>query len=242
MRTRLLPAIAFASLLMLGHASAARAQQQQAAQAQQQQASGAQPAAQSSGDGAQPLTEYDDVPPGLMMMKTKAMAEKTAPDADASDNGGADQIMNMADIQNAYQRGEYALAAAHLKTIANDSYPDAEELLGIMYLNGQGVKKNPGKAIKLLTSAANAGRGLAAHYLGIVYYTGNGVQQNVVTATMWLYIAVNNNPAGNPDKARAQSDLDNMLAQIGRRQSENAYGLAQSWLQDHNMTSTIAAP
>ncbi|MBU6474991.1 MAG: sel1 repeat family protein [Alphaproteobacteria bacterium] len=235
-RNRLLPALLFTAALLFGGVPAAAQEQQ--------------PQQQQKGDGAQPIGEYDNVPDGLMMMRPKKADEEPAA---ANNNGDMAQVMNMNDIKAAYENKEYAIAAAHLKAIASDSYPEAEELLGIMYQNGQGVQKNTPLALKWLNAAANAGRGLAAHYLAITYYTGDGVQKNPVTAAMWLYIAVNDYntktgtaapgaPANDPDKARAAADLNNILLQIGRRDRAHAYDLARGWLEEHNMTVTVTPP
>ncbi len=193
----------------------------------------------SGGDGAQPLSEYDNVPPGLMMLKFEK--KETKQKVVANDNG-SDQVMGMEDIKNAYAHGNYTIAASHLKAIAGSSYPEAEELLGIMYHNGQGVNKDPKKALLWLTRAANVGRGLAAHYLAIIYYSGDGVKQDLGEAVKWLYIAINDYKNNEPDKARAQADLNNILPQLGRRQREAAYDEAHSWLTDHNMVATVTPP
>ncbi len=191
------------------------------------------------GDGAMPLSEYDNVPPGLMMMKVK---KKDTKEKVVANDNGMDQVMGMADIKSAYANGDYAIAASHLKAIAGSSYPEAEELLGIMYHNGQGVKKDPKQAMKWLLRAADVGRGLAAHYLAIIYYSGDGVKQDSGEAVKWLYITINDYKNNEPDRARAQADLNNILPQLGRRNREAAYDSAHSWLQQHNMVTTVTPP
>jgi len=54
------------------------------------------------------------------------------------------------------------------------------------YDNGDGVDKDPTKAIEWYSKAADQGYAIAQYALGICYLRGNGVNSNEVNATYWL--------------------------------------------------------
>lgn len=171
------------------------------------------------------VDEYKNIPPGMLMT-----AEDNAPPADeVATTPSDDDVMTMDDMVVAYNKGEYDRVVKHIIPVANGSYPQAEELLGIMYLKGQGVTQDPEQAIGWLTKAAEAGRPLAQHYLATMTFAGNGIQADSVKALMWLYISIVHYPDG-PDKDRARQDRDNLAAQLSRRDRERAYEMAHDWL------------
>ena len=95
-----------------------------------------------------------------------------------------------------YKQGKYDQVAKNLEPLANGGHVAAQELIGIMYRNGQGVPKDPKKAYDYLSQAANTGRGLAEYHLGTMYYAGEGVQADSIMALMWLQIAIVHFPEG----------------------------------------------
>jgi len=54
--------------------------------------------------------------------------------------------------------------------------------LGLMYLNGQGVKRDYPKAKELLEQAAAQGNALGQVILGMMYLIGQGVEENPAKA------------------------------------------------------------
>lgn len=174
------------------------------------------------------LDEYNNVPPGLMMLESSSTpADASSQSTDESD------VMTMDDIITAYNHGQYDVVYKHLVPIANGNYPLAEEMLGVMYRNGQGVPKDPITAVTWLTKAAEAGRPLAQHHLGTMAFMGEGGPPDIVRALMWLYIATAHYPEG-PEKQQAQHDRDNVAAQLSRRDRERALALAREWLEKHD--------
>jgi len=172
-----------------------------------------------------PVDEYKDVPPGLLMSEDSLSPQKI------QESRQSDQdVMTMDEIIAAYDNGQYDLVVKHLAPIAASNYPEAEELLGILYYKGQGVQEDDETAVAWLTKASDAGRPLAQHYLANLTYAGKGTPQDPVTALMWLYIAVVHYPDG-PDKARALQDRTSLAARLSRRDRARAYEMARDWLK-----------
>ncbi|MGH8736358.1 MAG: tetratricopeptide repeat protein [Burkholderiales bacterium] len=87
--------------------------------------------------------------------------------------------------------------------------PAACGLLGTMYLFGQGVHRDGGKAEYWLTKSAERGFVSSQSLLGTMYATGLGVANNPDKATLWLTKAASQGD----EKARA------LLESLPRRKS-----------------------
>lgn len=184
--------------------------------------------AQLSPDDLPPTDEYNNVPPGLLMSSETAAPlpeETTAPEETS--------VMTMDDIAAAYKKGDYPLVLKHVVPIAKGGYPLAQEMLGIMYRNGQGVLKDPEEAVVWLTKAADVGRPVAEHHLATMSYSGEGMPPDPVRALMWLHIAIAHYTDG-PEKTQAEQDRDNVSSQLSRRDKDRAYSLAHDWLEKKN--------
>ena len=68
---------------------------------------------------------------------------------------------------------------------ANQGYARAQNMLGLAYINGEGVPRDASEAIRWWKKAAEQGYGEAMSHLGWQYKTGHGVPQDYVTAHMW---------------------------------------------------------
>jgi TPR repeat protein len=176
------------------------------------------------------IKEYENVPPGILMTYD---AETEAPKEDKQG-----EILTMENLVAAYTRGEYDLVIKHLVPIANSNYAQAQEMLGVMYRHGHGVKKDPKAAVEWLTKAAEAGRPLAQHHLAIMSFTGEGMPQDSVRALMWLYISIAHYPDG-AEKDRAKQDRNNILSRLSRRDKGRALDLARDWLEKRDQGSLI---
>jgi len=74
-----------------------------------------------------------------------------------------------------------------IKKSAELGYPDAQLLLGFIYLEGEyGEKKDEGKAKKWVQKAANQGLADAENGLGYMYLYGKGVPKDYTKAKLWL--------------------------------------------------------
>jgi TPR repeat protein len=89
----------------------------------------------------------------------------------------------------AHQRGEYATAIAHFKSMADEGNPAAQFNLGQMYRLGQGVPRNAGEAARWYHLAAAQGDGQSQYNLGVMYYNAQGVPRNFVFSHMWLTLS-----------------------------------------------------
>ena len=80
--------------------------------------------------------------------------------------------------------------AAHWSALAaTNGNPDAQTLLGELYLAGQGVGLDPNAGVQWLTRAADAGWVPAQYDLGYLYETGNGAPKNGPLAAKWFLLA-----------------------------------------------------
>ncbi len=182
--------------------------------------------AENTPNTAPPLSEYDNVKPG-MLLQDRGPAMQDPKEEDPLNIATA--AMTFEDMLEAHRQGNYAVIAKPVAVLVESGHIPATELFGIMHRTGQGVPKNPEKALFWLTKAADANRPLAQHHLGVIYFTGDGVQEDPVKALMWLHIAVVHYSDG-PDKIRALADRQNISASLPRRDHDRALQMARDWL------------
>jgi FOG: TPR repeat, SEL1 subfamily len=73
--------------------------------------------------------------------------------------------------------------------LARTGVANAQYDLGLMYKNGEGLKKNSSKAMKWFKLAGEQGRADALLNIGLMYANGEGVRKNPVEATKWYLLA-----------------------------------------------------
>ena len=73
------------------------------------------------------------------------------------------------------------------KKKANQGIVEEQYLLGILYLNGEGVPQDYEKAFKWLHAAGKQGMAAAQTWLGEMYYNGKGVSQDYDEAAKWFH-------------------------------------------------------
>ena len=74
---------------------------------------------------------------------------------------------------------------------ANTGNPVAETIIGLKYLDGQGIAADPVQALKWLQKAADAGQAVAQYRLGTMYERGQGVTANSASAAKWYQASAN---------------------------------------------------
>ena len=79
---------------------------------------------------------------------------------------------------------------------ANEGDVHAKYRLGLVYLKGQGVRRDPRRARKWLHKAAEAGYAGAQAALGAMYAKEIGAERNIVQAYFWLKLAAIRLPSG----------------------------------------------
>lgn len=88
---------------------------------------------------------------------------------------------------NYQQQEEYAEAIKKYREIAKQGNVVAQQLLGSLYMNGQGVEQDITKAIYWFQKAADQDEAIAQYYLGILYLEGKDVEQDNSKAASWLH-------------------------------------------------------
>ena len=101
---------------------------------------------------------------------------------------------------------------------------EAQNDLGVMYANGNGVPQNYKEALRWLRLAANQGSADAQFNLGLMHYNGQGVPQSYQEAYKWYSIAStfrSEEVTEKKDKAAEERD------KIARKWSPQQLGKAQ---------------
>ncbi len=87
---------------------------------------------------------------------------------------------------HAFMTVRFDEALAHLEPMAEQHHSPSETALGLMFMNGMGVPKDPARAVSLFTQAASSWNSAAANYLGILYQAGLGVPLRLDVAFGWF--------------------------------------------------------
>lgn len=93
------------------------------------------------------------------------------------------RIPNCIHIGDVYDALESALAGIHLTQGIND--PERLFLLGLAYLGGIGLEKNPEYALQFISTAGEANLPEAIERLVTMYHYGEAVERNISTAIDW---------------------------------------------------------
>ena len=96
---------------------------------------------------------------------------------------------SLEDGMAAYAQGNYSMALKSWQPHAEHGHAEAQNNLGVIYANGQGVPRDDAEAVKWWRKAGEQGNAMAQFNLGVSYKTGWGVPQDYVSAHMWLNLA-----------------------------------------------------
>lgn len=107
----------------------------------------------------------------------------------------------------AYERGDFPTALSEFAPLAEQGNAGAQTMLGILYLQGQGVAQDLALAARWLREAAAQGNAQAQYRLALMHLAGDGVAQDPATAAGLL------RAAAEQDLAPAQVNLAAMLYQ-----------------------------
>ena len=105
----------------------------------------------------------------------------------------------------AYERGDYEVAVAEVRPLAEGGHAWAQYNLATMYEAGLGVEEDIGSAVHWYRKAAEQGDAPAQYNMAQTYSEGLGVTQYHVEAARWYRLAAEQ---GHPD---AQCSLGLML-------------------------------
>ena len=81
--------------------------------------------------------------------------------------------------------GLYEEAAKWYELAARQGLAEAQNNLGVMLKDGQGVERDEAKAVEWFRRAARQGNVLAQSNLGWMFHGGRGVEQNYDSASYW---------------------------------------------------------
>ncbi len=131
----------------------------------------------------------------------------------ASPSRTPEEIMKEAD--KAYDDGYYNRAMELCLQIPD--YPKAQNMIGTMYANGEGVPQDYAEAMRWYRKAVEQGNAKAQTNLGIIYENGHGIPQNYAEAMRWY------RKAAEQGHAQAQHKLGVMY--------ENGHGVPQDYAE-----------
>lgn len=107
-------------------------------------------------------------------------------DGSAGNRGTTNSHAGLNEGLAAFESGNYEMAYRQLNPLAERGVAMAQNTIGRMYLQGQGVPKNSDKALILFRSAAKQGLPNAKNNLGVLYAAGNVVPQDYGQAIVWF--------------------------------------------------------
>ena len=79
---------------------------------------------------------------------------------------------------------------------ADQGYAGAQNNLGLMYDNGEGVPQDDAEAVRWYRLAADQGTAAAQFNLGLMYDNGEGVPEDDAEAVRWYHLAADQGYAG----------------------------------------------
>ena len=116
-----------------------------------------------------------------------------------------------------YNNKEYGKALGPCIRSAVQGNISAQNILGIMYMNGRGVAQDGAEAVKWYRKSADQGNALGQALLGTMYRTGIGVAQDGAEAVKWY------RKAAEKGNEYAQNRLGLMY--------QNGYGVAKNYTE-----------
>ena len=122
----------------------------------------------------------------------------------------------------AYNLKDYATALSLFRSLAAQGDALAQNNLGLMYNNGNGVAQDYKEAVRLYGLAAAQGNALAQNNLGLMYDNGQGVAQDYVRAHMWFNLG-----AISGDSKNASTNRDDIAKLMTPQQIAEAQAMAR---------------
>jgi TPR repeat protein len=126
-----------------------------------------------------------------------------------------------------YEKGEFEQAALLFRPLAEKGNSTAQDNLGQMYQQGEGVTQDYKEAVKWYRLSARRGNAMAQYHLGQMYNQGRGVEQSYVRAHMWYNLAAGQNINV------AKSNRDYLAQQMSPEQIAEAQALARECRMSH---------
>lgn len=124
-----------------------------------------------------------------------------------------------------------AAARTYLKFATNYGHPRALYALGVMSIEGEGLKQNPQQGLKWLYAAGRKRSPDAAAYLGELYYAGKVVPKDDTRALTWYIIAANN--VAREEKPQIYARLDELRFGVSEDVKLEAEARARVWIEQN---------
>ena len=105
-----------------------------------------------------------------------------------------------------HKKNDFSSALVQYRKAAELGFADAQNNLGSMYVQGQGVPQDYAEAIKWYRKSAEQGNASAQYNLGSMYDNGQGVPRNYAEAAKWY------RKAADQGEAHAQDNLGTMYS------------------------------
>ncbi|HSS99095.1 MAG TPA: serine/threonine-protein kinase [Terriglobales bacterium] len=141
------------------------------------------PSPLSAETSAKPAETGHDAKPKSSAESVRAAADARAKAAAATE---AAEVKDFLDRATAARSSEqYSIAAEWYQKAAERGNAVAQNELGRLYQSGQGVQKDPAKAVEWFHKAADQGHPVAQLNLGIAYDDGVGVTKDAAQAVQW---------------------------------------------------------
>jgi TPR repeat protein len=128
---------------------------------------------------------------------------------------------SLADAKAAIGKGDFAKAAEIYQQAAQEGDVKAEYNLGLMYLNGDGVKQDNAEALKWFTASANGGFAEAQYRLGVIYFRDDIVPIDYAEAIKWYRAAAS--------QGHVKSELDMGVIYYSGAVVDQDYAEAIKW-------------
>ena len=131
------------------------------------------------------------------------------------------------DAVSALERGDHATAMRLFRPLADQGLAEAQNNLGFLYHQGQGVPQDYAEAMRWYRKAADQRLAAAQNSLGVMYEKGRGVPQDNGEALKWYH------RAASQGLAQAQYNLGVMY--------EKGEGVPQDYVQAHKWSNLAAS-
>jgi TPR repeat protein len=93
------------------------------------------------------------------------------------------------DAKRTYFTGDFEKTEKIIRHMVEQGDAAAQNILGVMYFNGQGVEQDFQEAARLYLLSATQGNAIAQNNLGLLYEDGQGVIQDYQEAAKWYRLA-----------------------------------------------------
>jgi TPR repeat protein len=105
---------------------------------------------------------------------------------------------------------------------ANAGDPEAQNNLGVMYYNGEGVPQDYKRAAEWYLKAANQGEAEAQNNLGALYAGGDLGSPDIVTGCAWIYLSKDIRNSNVCDNRLNQAQMTRTLYLMEQIKKENS--------------------